>query len=175
MEKFSQGDKKNVRLAGPGDEEKLYQFVCDGHLESAIFSLSESRIRTIIRNATEHNANHLVIIGVIDSPEKDKIVASLAIEYAQPWYSEDWFLSELWNNVHADCRQSHYARDLMAFGKSLADETGRPLSMGIITTDRMEPKIALYKRKMPQVGAYFMHNLSKCKGPAMMEVADGRR
>lgn len=161
---------KNVRLATPADAEKLVEFVRAGHKESAIFTLSETKIRRIIADATNGTRDHLVIIGVIDTPDKSAIAASLALEYAQVYYSDDWFLSELWNNVHADYRKSHYGQDLIKFGKWVSDNSQRTLAMSIITTARLETKIALYRRKMQQVGGIFMYNLGLSQGPAAGEV-----
>lgn len=164
----------NIRFCQEKDRDKLLTFVREGHDESAMFSLSDAKVRSVIAHALEPprdasgSVNHLVIIGIIDAPDKDAIAASLAIEYTQPWYSDDWVLYELWNNVRPDYRKSTYAQDLIRFGKWLSDETQRPLGMQIYTTDRLEPKIALYRRKMPQVGALFVYNMDKCRGPAIV-------
>jgi hypothetical protein len=156
-----------VRFCAPKDEAKLLEFVRAGHDESAMFTLSDAKVRQVIGDGVRPRNDHLVIVGVIDAPDSDKIAASIAIEYTQPWYSEDWVLYELWNNVHKDYRRSTYAQDLIKFAKWLSDSTSRPLGMSIYTTERVEPKVALYRRKMPQVGALFVYNMDKAKGPAV--------
>lgn len=164
---------QNIRFCEEKDRDRLLAFVREGHDESAMFSLSEAKVRAVISHAINPprdengGVNHLVMIGIIDAPDKDTIAASLAIEYTQPWYSEDWVLYELWNNVRPAYRKSTYANDLIKFGKWLSDSTNRPLGMQIYTTDRLEPKIALYRRKMPQVGALFVYNMNKATGPAI--------
>ena len=164
----------NIRFCNEGDRERLLAFVREGHDESAMFTLSDEKVKKVI----DHGINppkdekggivHLVMIGIIDAPDdKNKIAASLAVEYTQPWYSDDWVLYEMWNNVRPAYRKSTYAQDLIKFGKWISDSTGRPLGMQIYTTERLTPKIELYRRKMPQVGALFVYNMDKCRGPAM--------
>jgi hypothetical protein len=163
----------NVRFCNEGDRDNLLAFVRAGHDESAMFTLSDEKVRRVI----DHGINpprdgngsvvHLVMIGIIDAPDNKGIAASLAVEYTQPWYSDDWVLYELWNNVHKDYRKSTYAQDLIKFGKWVSDSTQRPLGMQIYTTERLTPKIELYRRKMPQVGALFVYNMHLAGGPAI--------
>lgn len=166
----------NIRFCNEGDREALLAFVRAGHDESAMFTLSDAKVKTVI----EHGINpprddkggvvHLVMIGIIDAPdERGRIAASLAVEYTQPWYSDDWVLYELWNNVDKDYRKSTYAQDLIKFGKWISDSTRRPLGMQIYTTQRLTPKIELYRRKMQQVGALFVHNMQFAGGPAVIK------
>lgn len=163
----------NIRFCQEHDRDKLLTFVRGGHDESAMFTLSDEKVKRVI----EHGINppkddrggiiHLVMIGIIDAPGKDAIAASVAVEYTQPWYSDDWVLYELWNNVHKDYRKSTYAQDLIKFVKWISDSTKRPLGMQIYTTERLTPKIELYRRKMPQVGALFVYNMHLAGGPAI--------
>ncbi len=167
----------NVRWCKEPDRERLLAFVRAGHDESAMFTLSDKKVKTVIDHGINPphdgsgNINHLVMIGIIDAPDdENRIAASLAVEYTQPWYSDDWVLYELWNNVHKDYRKSTYAQDLIKFGKWVSDSTQRPLGMQIYTTERLTPKIELYRRKMPQVGALFVYNMQLAGGPAIQKV-----
>jgi hypothetical protein len=169
----------NVRFCNEDDRDLLLAFVRAGHEESAMFTLSDEKVKKVIDHGINPpkddsgNINHLVMIGIIEDPkDKNKIAASLAVEYTQPWYSEDWVLYELWNNVHKDYRRSTYAQDLIKFGKWISDSTKRPLGMQIYTTERLTPKIELYRRKMPQVGALFVYNMQMATGPAIARQRD---
>lgn len=164
----------NIRFCNEGDRERLLWFVRAGHDESAMFTLSDRKVQSVIDHGIASPKNdagdvvHLVMIGIIDAPDdSSRIAASIAVEYTQPWYSDDWVLYELWNNVHKDYRKSTYAQDLIKFGKWVSDSTGRPLGMQIYTTERLTPKIELYRRKMQQVGALFVHNMQLACGPAI--------
>lgn len=160
----------NINFCTAADRERLFDFVVAGHNESAMFTLSERKVRTVIEHGINPPPDHLVMIGIIDAPDgSGRIAGSLAVEYTQPWYSEDWVLYELWNNVHKDYRKSTYANDLIKFGKWVSDSTKRPLGMQIYTTERLTPKIELYRRKMNQVGALFVHNMQFATGPAIQK------
>ena len=168
----------HIRFCNESDRKRLVAFVRAGHDESAMFTLSEEKVAKVIDHGINPpkdergNVVHLVMIGIIDAPDdKNRIAASLAVEYTQPWYSEDWVLYELWNNVHKDYRKSTYAQDLIKFGKWVSDSTQRPLGMQIYTTERLTPKIELYRRKMPQVGALFVYNMHLATGPAIKGVS----
>lgn len=158
----------NIRIVTHGDEKKLYDFIAAGHNESAIFPLSVYKVNQLIDAAV--NKTHPIIIGVIDSPVRDEIAASICIMYDQPWYTDEWSLNELWNNVRPDYRRSTYAKDLINFGKWVAETSSKTLQMGIITTERMEAKIRLYRRQLQQTGAYFIYNINMAQGPASREL-----
>ena len=77
---------------------------------------------------------------------------------------EEWHLNELWCFVHPDRRRSTHARRLIEFGKWCADrlsseEKRVPLLLGIVTRHRLLPKLRLFQRQAPQVGAIFMHGI----------------
>ena len=159
---------QNIRIVTHGDERKLYNFIEAGHHESAIFPMSCYKVNQLIDAAIKRT--HPIIIGVIDSPEKDEFAASICITYEQPWYTDEWALNELWNNVRPDYRRSNYAKDLINFGKWVSETSSKTLQMGIITTERMEAKIRLYRRQLSQVGAYFVYNINMAHGPASGEL-----
>lgn len=158
----------NIRVVTHGDERKLYSFIEAGHHESAIFPMSCYKVNQLIDAAI--NRTHPIVIGVIDSPTKDEFAASICMVYEQPWYSDEWALNELWNNVRPDYRRSNYAKDLIHFGKWVSETANKTLQMGIITTERMEAKIRLYRRQMQQTGAYFIYNINLAQGPASREL-----
>lgn len=159
----------NIRICDHGDEDKLYKFIEAGHNESAIYPMSSYKVNQLIDAAISRT--HPIVIGIIDSPTKNEIAASMCIVYEQLWYTDEWQLAELWNNVRPDYRKSNYAKDLIRFGKWVSDTANKALNIGIITTERMEAKIRLYQRqKLQQTGAYFIYNINCAHGPAAREV-----
>ena len=73
-------------------------------------------------------------------------------------------LNEIWCFVHPDHRRSTHARRLIEFGKWCADRLSGegvrvPLLLGIVTRHRLLPKLRLFQRQAPQVGAIFMHGI----------------
>jgi hypothetical protein len=154
-----------VRLARPQDEEPIYRLLLKLYEENALLPMNERKVRATIRAGTRGEGG---IIGVIDG--KDGIEASIGMAFSQFWYTEAWHLNELWCFVHPDRRNSTHARRLIEFGKWCADrlsggdEAGAarprvPLLLGIVTRHRLLPKMRLFQRQAPQVGAIFMHGI----------------
>jgi hypothetical protein len=144
-----------VRLARPGDEDAVYDLLLGLYSENALFTLSEHKARATIRYATEKRGG---IIGVIDGPKGLEATVGLALETY--WYTDQWHLSEYWNYVSPEFRQSNHAKRLIDYSKWMADRLGVPLIMGILTTSHLAPKMRLYQRQLDQIGAFFHHGLS---------------
>lgn len=146
---------KNVRMAREDEEDQIYDLLMRLYDENALFPLDENKVRNTIRLATKRQGG---VIGVIDGPTG--IEGSVGLSIAEWWYSsQSWHLSEYWNFVREDCRNSNHAKDLISFAKWCAEQMGLPLHMGIITTHRTAAKERLYRRVLPKVGAYFMWGL----------------
>lgn len=159
----------NVRIAQHGDENALYHFIEAGAQESAIYPMSGYKVNQFIDASIART--HPIVIGIIDSPDGKEIAASMCIVYEQLWYTDEWHLSELWNNVRPDYRKTNYAKDLIQFGKWVSDTAVKALNIGIVTTERMEAKIRLYRRQsLQQTGAYFIYNIGLAHGPAAREI-----
>jgi hypothetical protein len=149
-----------VRLARPEDEERLYRFLLHLYAENALMPMSEAKVRAQIRAGTHGEGG---IVGVIDGPA-GTIEASIGMTLSSFWYSEAMHLNELWCFVHPEHRASTHARRLIEFGKWCADRLSTPgypvpLLLGIVTRRRLLPKIRLFQRQAPQVGAIFMHGV----------------
>ena len=145
---------KGVRMGNSGDAGRIYDFLLNLYGENSVFALSERRSRESIASCLNMEQGTYGVTGLI---EKDgKIVGAVGLRPSQMWYSDDWFLDELWNFVHPDHRNSDYAQRLIEFSQWAATRLGLPLVMGIVTKKRLAPKIRLYQRFMPQIGAYFI-------------------
>lgn len=144
-----------VRIAQPGDEDAIFNILLQLYEENALFTLDEMKARETIRFATEKRGG---IIGVIDGAGGLEATIGMALE--SYWYTSQWHLVEYWNHIHKDHRQSSHAKRMIEFAKWAADRLGVPLIMGILTTDRLAPKVRLYQRQLPQIGAIFSHGLS---------------
>jgi GNAT superfamily N-acetyltransferase len=149
-----------VRLARPEDEERLYALLLHLYEENALLPMSEKKVRAAIRAGTRGEGG---IVGVIEGA--NGIEASIGMAFSQFWYTEAWHLNELWCFVHPDHRRSTHARRLIEFAKWCADRLSRqaaatiPLVLGIVTRHRLLPKLRLFQRQAPQVGAIFMHGM----------------
>lgn len=148
-----------VRMAVPGDEDRLFSFLKGLHVENGMVPMSDDKVMAMIRRATTRNPPG-AIVGLIETPAHG-IEASIGLILSQWWYADRWHLEELWNYVGPPYRKSPHCKNLIGFGKWAAEQltdTGKepiPLLMGIITTTDLEQKMRLYQRQMPQVGALF--------------------
>lgn len=165
-----QTEFKGVRVARPGDEDAVYNLLLGLYSENALFTLSEHKARETIRYATEKRGGW---IGVIDGPNGLEATIGMALETF--WYTDQWHLSEYWNYVAPEHRQSNHARRLIDYAKWVADGIGVPLIMGIMTTDRLAPKMRLYQRQLSQVGAFFQHGMSSDGTYSQRKVARKRK
>lgn len=165
---------KNVRLAIPSDEDRIYKLLSEGLFqENGTFSLSEERSREFIRQAVNHQGG---IIGVIE--EEGQLAGSIGLNLGRFWYSDDWHVEEYWNfvaepyrkSIGTQYKRSDYAKDLINFAKWVSERMELVLNIGIISTHRTEAKCRLYSRTLTPCGQFFMHNLQVAKGPAIKEV-----
>lgn len=148
-----------VRLAREPDEDAVYRLLLELYAENALLPMSEAKVRATIRKGTRGEGG---IVGVIDGPSG--IEASIGMAFSQFWYTDATHLNELWCFVHPDHRQSTHAKRLIEFGKWCADRLSSsgprvPLLLGIVTRHRLLPKLRLFQRQAPQVGALFMHGI----------------
>lgn len=141
-----------VRMARKGDEQAIFKMLCLAQKENGVFPMNERKVKEFIRQAIEQKG---AIIGVIEG--KHYIEGSIGIVLETWWYTDQWSLGERWNFVHPNHRKSDHAKKLIEFAKWCADSMKLDLEMGVISNERTEAKIRLYKRQLPQVGAFFMY------------------
>lgn len=147
-----------VRLAMRADEEELMDQCRRLHDENGWMQMSENRVREMFQRHFNREGG---IIGVIGGP--GKIEASIALKISQVWYSDEWFLEELFNHVLPEYRRSNNAKDLITFAKTCADSIGLPLAIGILSNERTEAKVRLYQRQLSKPsGAFFIYG--RCTG-----------
>lgn len=153
---------EGVRHARPEDEDAVLALMRLAHDENGLFSMDEEKTREMIRRCT---ARRFALLGVIDGQTSDcPIEGVIALVIASYWYTCEHHLEEIMNFVHPDHRRSTHAKQLIAWAKwcqqGLSQEGLHvPLIMGIMTHKRLEPKIRLYQRQMPQIGAVFQVGL----------------
>lgn len=100
------------------------------------------------------------IAGVIDGP--GGIIGSIGIECVQPWYSQDWFLMQVWQFVLPEHRRgTKHGEDLFAFAefhrRYMCEHTGRDmlLETTVMSRKRLAAKTRLWRRHGQQIGAIF--------------------
>jgi hypothetical protein len=151
-----------VRKAVPADEPELYAMCCELHRENAMFSMDETKVRSMLHRAFDGSG---AIIGAIG--QTGKIEGCIFLVISSLWYSSDWALEELWSFVLPQYRKSNNAKDLVTFAKRCSTELSIPLIIGVVSNIRTQAKIGLYKRQLAEpVGAYFAYNMPDRDKPA---------
>lgn len=148
-----------VRIATVADEDEIMGLLTIMHAEGGILPLDEMEARKMFRMAWNRQGG---ILGVIGEPGDIKAMIFLLI--SKFWYTREHHLEELFNFVRPDVRQAAgnskdgYAFQMIEFAKKCADEIRIPLTIGILTNQRMEGKVRLYRKRLGvPAGAWFVH------------------
>ena len=124
------------------------------HAENGIFSLSEDKVRGILRRAFNRQGG---ILGVIGKP--GQLEAMIYMQMTSMWYTEDPCLEELYTFVRPQFRRSRNAIDLLHFSKWAAESSKLPLFIGVISNEQTERKVQLYQRQFDKpAGSFFLYN-----------------
>lgn len=151
-----------VRLGIPGDEDQIYKLMCLAYEEQPIFPLDEDKMREMIKHCVNRKGG---FVGVIDG-EDGKLEGYIIAVLSQFWYTKAWHLEELSNFVRPDLRalRPGHAKNLINYAKAFADVMDYPIIIGILSTQKLEAKIRLYRRQATQVGAVFAYNTGHLGG-----------
>lgn len=130
------------------------------HTENAVFPIDEDLVRGYLRRAFSQDSAMIAVIGT-----PDHIEAALYLVIGQFWYTRQKHLEEFFNYVRPEHRKSKHAQAMLAWVKSVSNDT-LPLLIGIISNKRTEAKIRLYERKFGTPdGAFFLVNRHLAGGP----------
>ena len=144
---------ETVRIAERADEPEIIRLLHLMHAEGGMLPLSIPRAREMFARTFDRKGG---IIGVIGS--HTDIHAMICLSISQFWYTDDNHLEEVFNYVRPDHRRSSYAKELIEFAKSCAEQIKVPLIIGVLTNQRMEAKIRLYRRVLGiPAGAFFVY------------------
>jgi hypothetical protein len=154
----------SVRYATPSDEDALIDFLRVADRDNGFApTFDEPAVRRFLKLSTAYEmVPGAGIIGIVDG--LSEIKASLALVFDHFWSAEKdtgWYLQDRWCYVREAYRDEGLFEELMAFAKyscwRLSRDSGRvmPVTVGIMTKDRMDAKVRLYRAVMPQIGASF--------------------
>jgi hypothetical protein len=142
-----------VRIATREDEPELIRLTHMMHAEGGLFALSIDRVRTTFAQAFDRRGGIIGVIGAVGDIE-----AMIGLLISKMWYTEEDNISEYFNFVRPDKRQSNHARELIEFSKRCTDSIGPPLMIGVLTNERVVEKVRLYRRLLGfPVGAFFLY------------------
>jgi hypothetical protein len=144
-----------VRKAVLADMPELMEMCRALSAENAMFKMNEDKVADMLKRAFDGKG---AIIGALGP--KGKIEGAIYMYISQMWYSDEYFLEELWNHVLPQYRKSNNAKDLISFAKRCSSELGIPLVIGVVSNIRTRAKVGLYTRQLSDpVGAYFAYNM----------------
>ena len=144
-----------VRVAQPDDEAGVMELARMIHYEIGMFELDEEKALATIRPLLH---KHLGIIGVIG--KKDHLEAMILLRVANNWYSNTPFLEEMSVFVRPEYRNATVSRvqKMIDFAKKTANGLGLPLMIGVLSNQRTNAKVELYKKHFGDpAGAFFIY------------------
>lgn len=151
-----------VRRATPEDRDSIWRLFNLLHAENGIFKLSESKVDWLLNRVLyperipESDTQMRGYMGVIGPPNQCE--GFILVSIGCFWYSDEPHLEEFANFVHPAHRNSNHAKTLLGWSKQLSDRIGLPLLIGIVSNTRTEAKVRLYRRQLPEAGAFYLYN-----------------
>jgi hypothetical protein len=166
-----------VRVATHDDEDDLIELLWKLYAENGMRSAgvavpaNEEKVRLQLRQAFNSvEGKHKgppSIIGVLGGP--GDLHGAIYLHVIQPWYSDHWQVSEIFNFVLPEHRKSRKAEALIEFAKHFSHHMNIfPLLVGISIGDtgdgRLNAKMRFYRRYLgPSRGTLFIYDGSQKK------------
>lgn len=143
-----------VRAATMDDLSQLLDMCRELHRENGVSNVDWPLVGSILQNGIN---NQLATIGLISTD--GEIEGMIFLQISHMWYSQEPIIEELFNYVRPQYRRSNNAKALIDFAKRCSLQLQVPLLIGVISNERTEEKVRLYRRRLgPQAGAFFMFN-----------------
>lgn len=144
-----------VKIAEKDDEEAVMALCKQLWRENGIFSMDDAKVRATLHKAFDRDGG---ILGIIKDDVTGKLEAMIYMMVSTFWYSNDAHLEEVFCYVSPIYRKTNNAVELMKFAKWCTDQSGLPLIIGVISNERTEGKVRLYKRQFQEpVGSFFLY------------------
>ncbi len=150
-----------VRVAKPADHTEIWRLFLQGHRENGKFTLAPEKVDWFVQRALhpetipQWDTGPRSVIGVIG--DVGKVEALVFVTIGTYWYTYDRHIEEFIVYVDPECRSSGHARACIEWMKVQSDRSGLPLLTGIISSERTEAKVRLYRRMLDPVGAFFLY------------------
>jgi GNAT superfamily N-acetyltransferase len=151
----------SVRIAGPDDRQEIWRMFLQSHRENGQFALDPEKVDWLLHRAlypqmiAPSDFGPRPVVGVIGAVGALEALALMAVDTY--WYTNEKHLGEYLVYVDPECRHSGHAKAIIQWMKRQSDITGLPLLTGIISNQRTDAKVRLYRRMLPPIGAFFMY------------------
>ena len=152
-------DPTVVRRAFTDEYEPIMTLCRQLHKENGIFTLNEEKVAKVIEAAlTADKSKQRGILGVIG--HLGQIEGMMLLQISQYYYSDDYFLEEMFSFVPPRYRKTDHAKKLLQWAKDMQATLSIPLMIGIVSTHRTEAKVRLYRRMLGTwAGCFFLHGI----------------
>jgi len=150
-------EELKVRIGTPADVDDIMELALSACDENGFVEPNPSKLLNEIWPALNL---HYGLVGVIGQPGA-KPEGAVLLRIGAMWYSDNEVLEEKAIFIHPDYRSAKggRARRLCEFSKQVADSLGIPLIIGVLSNNRTEAKVRLYKRQFGEPsGAFFLYN-----------------
>lgn len=149
-EKIQIQQPETVRVATIADEVALYKLLLKLEPSNDMgFKRDDQKVWAHVNTVCRGTGG---VAGVIDGPN-GTLIGSIGITASQPWYSSEWFLSEVWCFVDPAYRKgTRYGEALFEFARwhqqDLSQRVGRnlPLEISFLSYRRVAAKDRLWRR-----------------------------
>ena len=115
--------------------------------DNALFSVDWKKVAWIVADLIDNPKAHIFL-----SFEGAVCTGSFAVEQSTPWYSNDKILDECWIFVRPEYRKSRTIFRLLKAVKNLSEELALPVVVNVVTPNRSDSKVKLFKRYFKLVG-----------------------
>lgn len=151
-----------VRRAVVADYDGVWELFRLLHAENAMLSMSKPKIDWMLDRIFRCDQLPPTDMGLrgymgVIGPVGGQLEGFILLTISSFWYSDDLILEEYANFVHPSHRKSNHAKTLVGYAKYLSDRISIPLLIGIISNTRTAAKVRLYRRQLPEVGAFFYY------------------
>jgi GNAT superfamily N-acetyltransferase len=145
--------------------DEVMQLAMAGCKENGFLNASPAKLAQDIWCALSRDHG---LVGAIGEPG-GKIEGVVVLRTGTMWYSDEPVMEEKAIFIHPDYRSAKggRARKLCEFSKKAASAIGIPLIIGVLSNNRTEAKVRMYRRIMgPEAGAFFLYG-AKTGAPAL--------
>ena len=149
-------EEVKVRVGTPEDLDEIMNLALNVAQENGIFAPD---IHKVLSEVWPSLHQHLGIVGVIGDAGK-KLEGFVLLRIGQQWYNNNQILEERVVYVDKKFRSAKggRARKLCEFSKKASDELCLPLIIGVMSSNRTEGKMRLYRRLFgPEAGCFFLY------------------
>ena len=145
-----------VRVGTPEDMDQVVEVAFQSLEENAFVKPNRTKlIEDLWRGLIQDHG----IIGIVGRPG-NIIEGAVLLRLGTMWYSDDPVVEEKAIFIRPEYRSAKggRARKLCEFSKQVADSLGIPLIIGVLSNQRTEAKIRLYRRQFGEpAGAFFLY------------------